>query len=256
MCLLALPTELLLSIPTFLQTERDISSLSRCSTRLHTMLTPWLYRYNSRHGASSSLSWAVKTGNESTARLSIREGGDPAIRDDSGWSLLSRAAHNGHLALVKTLVDTGKVEVNSKDTEDRTALFWAAANGHDAVVKFLIEQSADPSSVDAVGWTVLFLPAANGYSSVVEQILATGRVDVDSRDAEGRTPLYMAAAKGHDAVVRLLVQHGKVNLNSKDSQGRSLSYWPMVNGYKHVRQILLDAEATHAITSMIVPSVI
>ncbi|CAG8000110.1 unnamed protein product [Penicillium olsonii] len=252
MALLTLPTELLLSIPEFLHTEKDISSLSRCSTRLHTILTPCLYRYNARHGASSSLSWAAKTGSEATARKSIQEGGDVSVKDDSGWQPLSRAALHGHEAVVKVLLETGKVNIDSKDAEGRTALFWAAANGHDAVVKLLIDQSADPNSRDLIGWSILFLPAANGHSSVVEQLLATEQVDVNSRDAEGRTPLYMAAAKGHEDVVNILINYGKVDLGSKDCQGRSLSYWPMVNGYRKVKQMLLDAERAHNSTAMTV----
>ncbi|CAI7613477.1 unnamed protein product [Penicillium bialowiezense] len=239
MRLLMLPAELLLSIPKFLKNEKDVSSLSRSSTRLHIILTPWLYRYNSRHNESSSILWATETGSEATARLSIQEGGDLGIRDDSGRSLLSRAAYYGHEEVVKALLETGRVDIESRDIYGRTALFWAAANGHHTVVKLLIEASADTRSRDIVGWTVLFWPAAYGHTSVVKLILATETVDVDSKDAEGRTPLYMAAAKGHEAVQE------EVDLASKDCQGRSLSYWPTVNGYKAVEKLLIEAQTSH-----------
>jgi ankyrin repeat protein len=40
--------------------------------------------------------------------------------------------------VIKLLLATGEVDVDSKDTEyGRTPLWWAARNGHEAVVKLL-----------------------------------------------------------------------------------------------------------------------
>jgi ankyrin repeat protein len=73
--------------------------------------------------------------------------------------------------VVKLLLETGKVDADSKDSGfNRTPLSWAAENGHAAVVKLLLE---------------------------------TGKVDVDSKDSSGRTPLSWAAKNGHAAVVEL-----------------------------------------------------
>jgi ankyrin repeat protein len=69
---------------------------------------------------------------------------------------------------------TGKIDVEPKDSWERTPLSWAAEKGHEAVVKLL---------------------------------LTTGKVDVDSKDSWGRTPLSWAAEKGHEAVVKLLQLH-------------------------------------------------
>ncbi|KAF2181217.1 ankyrin, partial [Zopfia rhizophila CBS 207.26] len=69
------------------------------------------------------------------------------------------------------LLETGKVEVDSKDKDDRTPLSWAAWYGHEAVVKLLLE---------------------------------TGKVEMDSKDKDDRTPLSWAVQYGHEAVVKLL----------------------------------------------------
>jgi ankyrin repeat protein len=68
------------------------------------------------------------------------------------------------------LLETGKVDVDSKDENGETPLSWAAYNGHEAVVKLLLE---------------------------------TGKVDVDLKDRVGKTPLSWAAQNGHEAVVKL-----------------------------------------------------
>jgi ankyrin repeat protein len=50
---------------------------------------------------------------------------------------LSWAAQRGHEAVVKLLLATGEVDVESKDNDGRTPLSWAAQRGHEAVVKLL-----------------------------------------------------------------------------------------------------------------------
>jgi len=77
---------------------------------------------------------------------------------------------------VKQLLDSGKVDEDSKDRCDRTALSLAAQKGHEAVVKLLLD---------------------------------SGKVDVDSKDSDGLTPLWWAAQNGHEAVVKLLLDSGK-----------------------------------------------
>ncbi len=46
--------------------------------------------------------------------------------------------YNGwHEAVVKLLLETGKVDIDAKDKSGRTPLSWAAEKGHVAVVKLL-----------------------------------------------------------------------------------------------------------------------
>ncbi len=51
---------------------------------------------------------------------------------------LFQAAMNGHEAVVRLLLETGKVDINSRDGKSGTPLSHAAENGHDAVVKLLL----------------------------------------------------------------------------------------------------------------------
>jgi ankyrin repeat protein len=75
-------------------------------------------------------------------------------------------------AVIKLLLETGKVDVDSKDKGGRA---WAARNGHEAAVKLLLEKG----------------------------------VDVESKDQRGRTPLLWAA-RGHEAVVEMPLEKGVV----------------------------------------------
>ncbi|KPA35313.1 het-protein, partial [Fusarium langsethiae] len=55
---------------------------------------------------------------------------DVLIKEKGGWRPLGLAAGNGHEAIVKLLLDTGKVHPDAKDKDGRTPLSQAAANGH------------------------------------------------------------------------------------------------------------------------------
>ena len=90
------------------------------------------------------------------------------------------------MAVVKLLLGTGKVDVDSKDSEVWTPLSRTAENGHGAIVKLLLD---------------------------------TWKVDVDSKDPEyNGTPLSWAAENGHEAVVELLLDTGMFDVDWKDSQ--------------------------------------
>ena len=89
---------------------------------------------------------------------------EPDVNDTYSLTPLSRAAGNGHGAVVKLLLATDGVQPDSKDTYGKTPLSWAAEKGHETAVKLLLAQDGvDPDSKDTCdGRTPPSLAAGNG----------------------------------------------------------------------------------------------
>ena len=109
----------------------------------------------------------------------------------------------------------------------------------DVVQQLLATGKVELDSKDDYGRTPLLLAAVQGHKAVVQLLLATGKVELDSKDNYGWTPLSRAAAEGHKAVVRLLLATGKVELDSKDNYGRTPLSQAAAEGYEAVVQLLL-----------------
>ena len=100
--------------------------------------------------------------------------------------------------VVRLLLKTGRVNVNSKDYGGRTPISLAAENGREAVVRLLIRTGqAESDSKDCDGWTPLLWAARNGHDGVMKLLIKTGKVEVDPKDERSQTPLSWAARNGH-----------------------------------------------------------
>lgn len=60
-----------------------------------------------------------------------------------------------------------EADIEAKDEDGETALYWAARNRHEAVIRLLLKHQADIGAKDKDGATALHCPAWNGYEAVV-----------------------------------------------------------------------------------------
>ncbi len=190
------------------------------------------------------LLWAVRNRHEAVIKMLLDTGKvNVNYKDIAGRTPLSWAAGNGHEVVIKMLLDTGKVDVNYKDMAGRTPLSWAAGNGHEAITKLLLDTGeVDVNSWDRGGGTPLLLAANFGNEAVVKLLLDTGKFNVNSRDQNWRTPLSWASGNGNEAVVKLLLDTGKVDVNYTDAAGRTPLSWAAENGHEAVVKLLLNID--------------
>jgi ankyrin repeat protein len=159
-----------------------------------------------------------------------------------GRTPLSWAAQYGHEGVVKLLLDTGRVDVESKDSVyGRTPLSWAAQNGHEGVVKLLLDtRRVDMETKGSDGRTPLSWAVTSGQEGVVKLLLDTGRVDMETKGSDGRTPLSWAVTSGQEGVIKLLLDTGRVDVESKSKSGRTPLSCAAEYGYEGIVKLLLD----------------
>jgi hypothetical protein len=135
------------------------------------------------------------------------------FKDQYSWKPLWQAAASGHEAIVRQLLETGKLtRLDLEDKDGRTPLSWAASSGHEAVVKLLLKKGAELETKDKeYGRTPLSWAAFSGYGAVVELLLEKG-AELETKSNKGWTPLSYAAEKGDQCVLKLLLEKGTKRL--------------------------------------------
>jgi ankyrin repeat protein len=128
------------------------------------------------------------------------------LTDKSGSTALCYAAQEGHLEIVKLLLERG-VNVNIANEALYTALHLAVLKGHAPIVKLLHDNGAIINVVGSDGSTTLHTAALNGHESVVRFLLDCG-IDPNIPGKDGSTALHCAAQEGHAGIVKLLLQNG------------------------------------------------
>ena len=104
---------------------------------------------------------------------------------------LIQAAKDGNLSAVQTALANG-ADINAKDNDGWTPLFFAADAGHKGLVELLLASKAEVNAKSNAGNTPLHKAAHNGHKDVTELLLAN-KADINAKDEDGSTPLHEAA---------------------------------------------------------------
>ena len=175
-------------------------------------------------------------------------GVDINYADGYGQTGLWKAAFEGHLEVVKLLLNTPGIEPNKARTEDgMTPLFMAAWHGDHAVVRELLSNPLiDPNQArtdeEQKGITPLWQAAWKDHEEVVRELLSHPQTDPNqARTTDGVTPLIIASNGGHDVIVRELLRKGADPNQAKTDTGSTPLFVASQKGHVDVvRELLMD----------------
>jgi len=186
------------------------------------------------------LNLATYNGHLEVVKLLLDNGADLAVRDKYGATSLNCASANGHLEVVKLLLDKG-ADISVRDKYEATPLNCASANGHLEVVRLLLDKGADISVRDKYGATSLNCASANSHLEVVRLLLNNG-ADSAVPDYGGWTPLNVSSCLGHVDVVKLLLDTG-ADLMAPSTTGWIPIQSALIRGHLEVVRLLLEGSA-------------
>ena len=115
------------------------------------------------------------------------------------------AAKNNEVEKLQNLIKNG-VDIEARDTHNRTALMIATYQNNVAVSNFLIEAGADVNAQDERLESPLLHAGAAGYLEILKALLATDKADHLVLNRYGGTALIPACERGHIEVVRELLK--------------------------------------------------
>ena len=119
------------------------------------------------------------------------------------------AAVYGDIDVIIELLDEG-VDINTLGSIRRPALTLAAYNGHMDIVKLLVEKGADLDMTSGNSEETAVIMATKLKEAEVVKFLVESGADVNIADLEGRTALNYANETDQSDLAAFLVGHGAV----------------------------------------------
>ncbi|MHC4662494.1 MAG: ankyrin repeat domain-containing protein [Planctomycetota bacterium] len=114
------------------------------------------------------------------------------------------------------LIENG-LDVNTKDTLERTPLHIAARRGRPKLCDFFISKGADLNMEDSQILTPLHLAAGEGWIDVLVLLVDKG-ANIEAADLMRMTPLHLAIEKGKELAAVKLIELG-ADVNAKKLNG-------------------------------------
>ena len=106
-----------------------------------------------------------------------------------GWTPLIAASQNGHLAVVRYLVEQG-ADMEKTNRDDWTPLMIASYCGHLEVMRYLLEQGANRDKANIYGYTSLHWAAFYGHLEIAKLLMVYG-ADLNAKTNDGLLPIDM-----------------------------------------------------------------
>jgi ankyrin repeat protein len=146
------------------------------------------------------------------ARALLRLGANPNAYDAQRYDIITIAAVNNDLEMLKIALEGGGNARAITSPYDGTALIAAAHRGHVEIVRALIAAKAPLNHVNNLGWTALLeaVVLGNGgrnHTATVEALVEAG-ADVTLPDRHGTTALQHARTRGYSQIARILENAG------------------------------------------------
>ncbi|XP_025024982.1 ankyrin repeat domain-containing protein 29 isoform X4 [Python bivittatus] len=181
--------------------------------------------------------WAARKGNLALLQLLLNSGRiDVDCKDSLGSTALMVASYYGHKECVRELVLQG-ADINLQREDGGTALLAACQYGHIRVVETLLKHGANIHDQLYDGATTLFLAAQGGYLDLIRLLLSSG-AKVNQPRQDGTAPLWIASQMGHSEVVRVMLLRG-ADRDTARHDGTTALLKAATKGYNDVIEELL-----------------
>ncbi|KAK5778464.1 palmitoyltransferase AKR1 PWA37_000281 [Arxiozyma heterogenica] len=140
---------------------------------------------------ATPLHWAARYGYVYIVDYLLKNSdADATLCDDQGFNVLHLAVTSSNIMLVCYIlyfvVDTGLIDVDCRDLQNRTPLIWAAYQGDPLTVSMLLKFGANVKLVDDSGFTALHWGVVKGQVQVLKHLIKEGQADFFAKTMDGK----------------------------------------------------------------------
>ncbi len=198
----------------------------------------------------SPLAIAAKQDRGHIVKILIEAGAD--VEYVNRTNPIHEAAKEGHLEVIKLLVELGNADVDSRTQKGETALAIATCKGFEEIVEYLLLKGADVNSTDNMGNS----PINEASSANIIKILIEHGANVEQvqhRDDQynwmrpsfraghdGLRPIHSAIYDNNYKALEILVLQGKADVNALDNSGDTALITAAYTGNNDQVAFLLD----------------
>ena len=145
----------------------------------------------------------------------------------------------GHLNIIKFLCEYDQSIIYQRDTESRSALYYATIGGHLECVKFLCSKLETPS-LPSLPWGVeLYACCVRGHIEIARYLLTRQPDIITYRNSIGRTIMHASVESGSLEMVKFISTICNL-LESIDNRNRSPFFLSCLYGHVDIATFMLE----------------
>jgi ankyrin repeat protein len=153
---------------------------------------------------------------------------DIDYQNDIGYTSLMIASRNGHVDVVKALLNKG-ASTSIKNKYGKTAGVWAASNGHTEILNMLINRDLGILAFQATG---------NNKPDTLRLLLDKG-VDINSKNRYGYTLIMVATSTNNIDIFKFLLERG-ADTRLPNLKGENVIMYAKRKGHVEIVRMLED----------------
>lgn len=194
----------------------------------------------------STLHYAAQNGHLDILKLMLDLGVQMTANDDGEYPI-HRAASGGHVDVVVELLGRD-VEINVlKDRDHKfTPLLCAVNNSKELVVMELLKRGANPH-IEVDIFSSMMLAAASGNITIVKELVKAGcKVKFESKEERKKNSkiIFLAIENGNTEALEFLLQNGATCFIEEDLRGKSPLEFAIKKGRDECAALLVKYGAT------------
>ncbi|KAM6977226.1 E3 ubiquitin-protein ligase MIB2 [Aplochiton taeniatus] len=176
-------------------------------------------------------------GSANKVRELVQKYPDKVDVKNQGKTALQVAAHQGHMEVVKALLQANS-SIEVKDEDGDTALHYTAFGNQPEITQLLLSKGASVNLLNNSMCTSLHIAVNKGFTDVV-RILSEHSADVNLQDSYGDTPLHDAIAKDFRNIIDILVAVPNIDFTRQNNRGFNLLHHAALKGNKLATEKIL-----------------